>query len=365
MEGGAAGLEARRDAFAERLFGAAVGAFDLFTIYLGDRLGMYRALTEGGPATAGEVASAAGTHERYTREWLEQQAVAGILEVDDPGAAPGDRRYALPPAHAEVLLDPDSLSYLGFLGKVAVAAVRPVDALLEAYRTGGGVPWEAYGDDLREAQAEQNRPVFLGLLGTEWLPQVPDVHRRLAADPPAAVADVACGAGWSSIGIALAYPKVRVHGFDLDAPAVEMARRNAEAAGVGDRVSFEVRDAADPELEGAYDLAAIFEAVHDLSRPVEVLRAMRGLLADGGSVLVMDERVEESFTAPGSDLERLFYQFSTLVCLPIGMADQPSAGTGTVMRPDTLRAYAEEAGFGSFEVLPIEHDFFRFYRLRP
>ncbi len=356
--------EGRRDAFVERLFGSALGAFDLFTVYLGQRLGLYRALADGGPATPEELASRAGTHERYSREWLEQQAVTGILEVGDSSPGRG-RRYRLPAAHAEVLLDEESLNYLGFLSKMAVAVTRPIDRLLEAYRSGGGVPWDAYGDDMREGQAEQNRPVFHHFLGSEWIPAVPDVHDRLRADPPARVADVACGAGWSSIGIARAYPRVRVDGLDLDGPAIEMARRNAEAAGVADRVAFEVRDASDPALSGRYDLATVFEAVHDLSRPVEVLRAIRGLLAEGGTVLVMDERVEDGFTAPGHETERLFYHFSVLICLANGMAEHPSAATGTVMRTDTLRRYSEEAGFRDLEVLAIDHDFFRFYRLHP
>jgi len=124
-----------------------------------------------------------------------------------------------------------------------------------------------------------------------------------------------------------------------------------------------VRDAADPGLAGRYDLVTIFEAVHDLSKPVEVLAAIRSLLADGGTALVMDERVAERFEAPGDDVERLMYGFSVLHCLPVGMADQPSAGTGTCLRPDLLRDYAVAAGFSGMEVLPIENDFWRFYRL--
>jgi 2-polyprenyl-3-methyl-5-hydroxy-6-metoxy-1,4-benzoquinol methylase len=179
------------------------------------------------------------------------------------------------------------------------------------------------------------------------------------------VADIACGAGWSSIAIALAYPAAEVDGFDLDALSIELARRNAAAAGVADRVRFHLRDAADADLAGGYDLVLICEALHDLSRPVEALRTMRRLANETGAVLVVDERVAETFTAPGDDLERLFYGFSVLCCLPAGMAEQPSAATGTVLRPTTLRRYAREAGFRDAEVLPIEHDLFRLYRLIP
>ena len=224
--------------------------------------------------------------------------------------------------------------------------------------------WEDFGELGREAQGDANRPVFSNLLGAEWLPSIADVHERLVGDPPARVADVACGAGWSSIAIARAYPKVTVDGLDLDEASVELARGNLAGTGVEDRVSFQHRDAGDAELAGSYQLVTVFEALHDMSRPVDVLRALRSLVADDGAVIVMDERVADSFTAPGDEIERLMYTYSILCCLPVGLADSPSAGTGTVMRADTVRRYASEAGFADVEVLPIEHDFFRLYRLR-
>src|SRR5262249_37165238 len=145
---------------------------------------------------------------------------------------------------------------------------------------------------------------------------------------------------------------------------IELAQANIAKAGLADRVTLMVRDAADPALAGRYDLVTIFEALHDMSRPVEVLRACRQLLALGGSVLGVDGRVADAFVAPGDQVERLMYGFSILCCLAAGMADQPSAATGTVMRADTLRRYAADAGFSTADVLPIANDFFRFYRLR-
>jgi hypothetical protein len=135
-------------------------------------------------------------------------------------------------------------------------------------------------------------------------------------------------------------------------------------SGVEDRVRFQPRNAA--EIEGeSYDLVYIHEALHDMSYPVEVLRTCRGLLVDGGSVVIGDERVADAFTVPADDLERFYYGFSVLHCLPVGMVGAGAAGTGTVMRADTVRRYAGEAGFAGFEVLPIENDFYRFYRLIP
>jgi 2-polyprenyl-3-methyl-5-hydroxy-6-metoxy-1,4-benzoquinol methylase len=355
--------EARRDELAARLNTSILGVTDILTVYLGDRLGLYDHLRQTGPATAADLAQSAGIHPRYAREWLEQQAVNGILDVVDAGAPADERRYVLPDGHAEVLLDGDSLSYMAPLTRLMVSTARTLPSVVDAFRSGGGVGWADYGADAREGQAEGYRPVYMNLLGRAWLPAIPSVDARLRTLPAARVADFGCGAGWGGIAMAQAYPDIWVDGFDLDAPSIDLARGNALAAGVSERVAFHVRDAAEPSFVGQYDLVTVLEALHDMSRPVEALRAMRGMLAPGGHVLVVDERVAERFSAPGDDLERLMYGFSVLMCLPAGLSETPSAGTGTVMRPSTLRRYAREAGFSSVDVLPIEHDFFRLYLL--
>jgi 2-polyprenyl-3-methyl-5-hydroxy-6-metoxy-1,4-benzoquinol methylase len=358
--------EERTGALVGRLFEAALGTADIAAAYVGDRLGLYRVLADRGPSTVSELASNGGIAERYAREWLEQQAVTGILEVDDPGKPEAERRYALPAAHAAALIDLDSLFSISPLVRAMIPAIQALPALMEAYRTGGGVPWSSFGSDMIESQGDFNRPWILNLLGSTYLPSIPDVHARLQADPPAQVADVACGVGWAAIAIARTYPKVTVDGFDPDEQSIEIARRLAKEAGVDDRVRFHVRGGEDLATVGPYDLAIVIESVHDMARPVEVLAGIRQSLAPGGTLVVADERAGEQFTAPGNEVERLLYGFSLLVCLPAGLSEQPSAGTGTVIRPATLRRYATEAGFSEVEVLEqIEHDFLRFYRLAP
>lgn len=353
----------RRDALAERLFDGVLGMLDTYMVYIGERLGLYRQLAKG-PAGAAQLAAATGTDARYVREWLEQQAVSGLLVVDDANAPAAERRYELPAGHEAVLVDRDDPAYGAAFARMMVGMVRPLPQVLEAFRAGGGVPYAQYDADFCDGQGEMNRVQFVNLLGSNWLPAIPDIAARLEADPPARVADVACGTGWSSIAMAEAFPKVRVAGIDLDPYSIELARRNAAGAGLDGRVRFEVGDAADPALEGRFDLVTVFEAIHDMSQPVEALGGIRRMLAAEGSVLVVDERVAEEFTAPGDEIERLMYGFSVLHCLPVGMADQPSAATGTAMRPSTLREYALAAGFTALEVLPIEHEFWRIYRLR-
>ncbi len=358
-------IAGQRDAFVERFLQSIAGTFNLFSIYIGDQLGLYRALAEGGPATSAELAAHTGTHERYIREWLEQQTVAGILQVEDENHGNHARRFSLPHGHAEPLIDCSSLNYVAPLAQLLIGAVRPLPAVLEAYRSGGGVPFEEYGEDLREGQAAINYPAFWHQLPREWLPAIPDLHARLQADPPARVADIGCGYGWSSLGIARGYPKVLVDGFDLDAPSIERARWNAKRSRLAERVRFQVRDAGDPSFAGRYDLVTAFECLHDMNNPVGALQTMRRLLKKDGIVLIVDERVGDAFTPEGNDVERMMYGWSILHCLPVGMTDENAAGTGTVMRADTLRRYASEAGFSQVEILPIEHFFFRFYRLTP
>jgi 2-polyprenyl-3-methyl-5-hydroxy-6-metoxy-1,4-benzoquinol methylase len=350
------------EALGDRLFRNALGALELFTVYLGVRLGYYRTLRDHGPATSTELADRSRTAERYAREWLEHHAAGGLLEVDDTGAEPLQRRYRLPAAHAAVLADLDDPRYGGHRAIDIVRAARPLPNLVDAVRTGTApppLPWEP------EGRAANNRAIYLNHLGRQWLPAIPDVDARLRAEPPSRVAEVACGLGWSSIAIARAYPTVSVVGVDLDPEAIADARHNASAEGLSDRVSFIVGDAGTAGLTGRFDLVTILEAFHDMARPVEVLRRVRDLLAEDGSVIIIDERVEDEFTAPASDVERYHYGWSVVSCLPGAMGDPETAATGAVMRTATLRHYATEAGFRSVDVLPIHTPTWRFYRLIP
>jgi SAM-dependent methyltransferase len=259
------------------------------------------------------------------------------------------------------LADRDSLAYMTPFAQAVGAFAANLGPLAEAYRNGTGVGWHQHGDAARCGQAAANRPLFLRQLGHEFLASVDDVHDVLSTG--GRVADIGCGLGWSSIGIAQAYPAVTVDGFDIDAPSIAMAEANARDAGVDDRVRFLATDAA--AVEGStYDLAIACECVHDMPDPVSVLATMRSMVGDDGAVIVMDERVGDHFTGDPDPVEQLLYGFSLMCCLPDGRDAPESVATGTVMRLPTFERYASAAGFSSVEVLPIDHDLFRFYRLR-
>jgi ubiquinone/menaquinone biosynthesis C-methylase UbiE len=357
---GAGGPTDAAEALVERMFRNVTGALELYSVYLGERLGLYRALAETGEVTSAELAAHTGTTERYVREWLEQQAACGLVAVDDPAAGPLDRRFCLPAGHASVLADPDDLRYRAYNGIEIARAARSLPDLVEAFRTGGAppaLPWEPDG------RPDFNRATFLRLLGKSWLPAISAVDSRLRHPPGARVADLACGSGWSSIAIALAYPLVHVDGIDLDQDVIAVARRNAAEAGVADRVRFTVTDASAGEMAGRYDVVTILEALHDMARPVDALRSARRLLTSPGWVVVADELVEDEFTAPAALLEQNHYGWSVVACLPAVMGDSQTAATGAVMRSATLRRFAAEAGFAEMEILPVQAGTLRLYLL--
>ena len=285
--------------------------------------------------------------------------MAGFLEVVEQGEAE-ERRFALPAAHVEVLADPESATFVAPFGPLLAGIGGALPEVIEAYRTGAGVPYARYGPDFRTGQGAINRPVFMSEL-PGWIAGLPGVGARLSAGEPLRIADVGCGQGFSTISIARAFPGARVAGFDLDPASVADAREGAAAAGVD--VEFVQIDAGGIAGEGSFDLVCVLEALHDMAHPVEALAAARAALAPGGGVLVVDERVAERFEAPGDPVERIMYGWSVTHCLPASREEEGSEALGTVLRIDVVQDLARRAGFGGAEVLPVENDFFRLYWL--
>jgi hypothetical protein len=265
---------AGRDALGEKVFQAILGVWDIFSIHLGDRLGLYAALAAVEPATPGELAAATGTAERYVREWLEQQTVSGILACENPHAAAADRRFVFPAGHAAALTERDDPGFIAPFAQITVGALEPIGALLDAFRSGTGVPYEAYGADLRDGQAGANRNLFLRQLGGEYL-------RRSPTSTPG------CGPTLRRASPTRLRPRLverRLRPGLSERPGRRVRpRRSVGGRGAGgDRRGGRRRpggdfapDAADPALAGRYDLVTAFECVHDMSDPVGVLRTMR------------------------------------------------------------------------------------------
>ena len=351
------------DVVTNRLFESMLGLWDVAAVHLGARLGYYEALNELGSATPAELAAKVGANQRYTREWLEQQAGTGLIQVAVDSEDDNARSYRLIPGTEPAFTDTTGEQPILHFVRTVMASILATPDVIEAFRTGRGLSFGHYGEDMALGQAMGTRWGFLTELASTWMPAMPDVHALLSGKPDARIADIGFGMGWSSIALAKAYPNAQIDGLELDEESVKAAQKNADEAGLSDRVRFKVQDAADPALSGRYDFAFAFECLHDMANPVGVLAAMRNLVGPGGTVLIVDEKVADAFSAPVGDIERFLYGYSLFHCLPGSMDGEGAAGTGTVMRQSTLRRYAAEAGYASVEVLPIENEFFRFYRL--
>ena len=355
--------EAAAQSLSVRLFSGMLATQESFIAYLGVKLGLYEALHAGGPATARQLADRAALAVRYVREWLEHQAAAGLVAVDDPDLPWQLRRYRLPPGHERVLTtsaDPVSMVWTAVLPLGGVAAALP--SLLAAFRTGAGIGADVFGDDWRQGHGGANRSIYAGRLAGWLARHVPDLHERLSRGP-SCIADIGCGEGWASIALAQAYPTTRVTAVDLDQPAVERARQHADEAGVSGRTRFLAADAGSLTGAGQYDLVCVFDALHEMARPVQVLRACRALCGPDGAVLLLESQVAERFAAPAGEIERFQYATSVLHCLPAGLAGDGAVGTGTVMRPGVVRSYARKAGFGAVRGYELDDRLHRLYRL--
>jgi ubiquinone/menaquinone biosynthesis C-methylase UbiE len=286
------------------------------------------------------------------------QTTGGYLEYN--GAT---RRFSLPPAHAAALVDRDDPAYLVPLTQFLPSMSSVVPELMTAFKQGGGVSYESYGQDCLEAIAHGNRPMYTNDLASSWIPAMPEVHARLEHGGRAL--DVGCGLGWSTVSLAKGYPQVQIDGLDVDGASIEQARVAAEREGVSDRVTFHHAPIEDASLTGPYDLVTAFECLHDMPYPVEALRKMRELASPGGTVLIADEAAGDSLEENCNFLGNFFYNCSVLHCLPQAMGFPETAATGTAIGAATVRRYAEQAGFTRVEVLDIENPFFRFYWLTP
>lgn len=357
-------VSSRAEEIGEQLFIACVGAMDLLCVYIGIQVGLYPALAQGGQQTAAELAGRTGLDTRYVQEWLEQQAIAGLLTAEGDDAQ--TRRFAMAEGVEEVLLAETSPFYLAPLSALVPTICDVLPKLENAFRTGQGVPYADYGPRAVALQGGLNRPWFTHSLAQEWLPQLPDIDARLRDTArPARVADVGCGVGWAAIQLAKAYPGVRVVGVDDDAATIARAKENAENEGVSNRVDFQLTDAAMWSGSEKFDLVTFFECIHDMPHPAAALANAREALAGDGAVLVMDENTAEQFTAPGDEVERYFATSSVTWCLPQSRVPSDSAAIGTRIRPETMLQLANEAGFRDVEILGIENPFWRFYRMNP
>jgi len=330
----------RLENFLHRYIADVGAAMSATLVLIGDRLGLYRALAEIGPATPAELATKTRCAERYIREWLAAQAAGGYVEYD---SATG--RFYLNEEQAFALTHQDSPVDIagGFL--IAAAMVKSEPKLRQAFRFGHGVGWHEHASELFEGTERVFRPNYATNLVNSWIPALDGVEDRLQKG--ARVADVGCGHGSSTILMAQAYPNSEFYGFDYHASSIEVARMRAKAAGVSDRVKFEVAAATDFP-GGDYDLVAFFDALHDLGDPEGAARRTLRALDRTGTWMVVEPFAGDKLENNLNPLGRMYYSASTMFCTPGSLAQDVGAALGAQAGEERIRGIAHAAGFSAF-----------------
>ena len=321
--------------------GKAIGDFGALVngalVVVGDRLGLYRAMKDAGPITAHELATRTGTSERYVREWLAAQATGGYLEYD------GEGRYRLPPEHAIALTDENSPAFVVGGFQLGLASARSADTLTDAFRSGEGIGWGAHDPDLYPGCERLFGPSYRAFLASTWIPALEGVEERLQAG--AAVADVGCGYGTSTIVMAQAFPRSTFVGFDPHPGSVEAATKAAQDAGVSDRVRFEVATAQD--FDGTYDLVTMCDALHDMGNPAGAVAHARSALADGGTLMVVEPLAGDRLEDNLNPVSAAYYAFSNFLCTPGSLSQEIGLALGAQAGERRLSEILTGAGFSS------------------
>jgi 2-polyprenyl-3-methyl-5-hydroxy-6-metoxy-1,4-benzoquinol methylase len=307
-------------------------------VLIGDRLGLYRALSTYGALTSNELAQRTGTRERYIREWLNANAASGYVEY-----LPQSGKYRLTPEQAMLFADEDSPAFIVGGFEIALSAGRIVDRLTEAFKSGAGIGWHEHDHGVFSGCGRFFRAGYLGNLLQAWIPSLDGMQAKLEAG--IRVADIGCGHGHSTMILAKAFPKSRFVGFDYHDESVRAATERARAAGLTN-VAFQVGSGAD--YPGTYDFVVVFDALHDMGDPAGCSRHVMSTLAPGGTWMIVEpyagDRVEENLNPVG----RAYYAASTLMCTPCSLAQEGGMALGAQAGEARMRAVVTGAGFKTF-----------------
>ena len=333
--------QSKLEAFQGKMLGDMGAAVSAALVILGDQLGLYKAMADGGPTTSLKLAAATGTTERYVREWLAAQAASGYVEYD-----PVKAEFSLTPEQAMVFADEGGPAFMAGGFEVLAAMFRDEPKVAAVFKSGKGLGWHEHDVCLFRGTERFFRPGYNAHLTTEWIPSMDGMEGKLKAG--ARVADVGCGHGASTVLMAKTYPNSKFYGFDYHEPSIERAREAAKEAGVSDRLTFEVASAKDFN-GGAYDMIAIFDALHDMGDPVGAAKHIRESLAPDGSWLLVEPFANDDLADNLNPFGRIFYSASTMICTPASLSQEVGMGLGAQAGEKRLRQVAEDAGFTHFK----------------
>jgi 2-polyprenyl-3-methyl-5-hydroxy-6-metoxy-1,4-benzoquinol methylase len=314
------------------------GAFSVPLVQIGESLGLYEALNEGGPMTSEELADKTGLTERYLREWLSAQAASNYISYD-----PMIGKFSMTAEQAFVFANPGSPFYLAPAFGSAAAFAQNMPQVKEAFRTGEGVAWGDQSQCLSCAVARFFRPGYENHLVQAWLPSLEGIVGKL--EQGGKVADVGCGHGISTMIMAQAFPNSAVHGFDFHEKSIEDARKHTMEHEVPN-LDFHIQEAK--ELPGTYDLITMFDCLHDMDDPVGAMKTIRGALNPGGAVMIVEPMAGDSLEDNLNPVGRMYYSASTMVCVPTSLAQETGTALGAQAGEKRLHdLIVNEAGFSS------------------
>lgn len=347
--------EKKIEELAFRVIGDMGGAFTMALGYIGDRLGLFRAMAGAGPLTSTELAAKTKLNERYVREWLRAMVAAEYVEYDTASS-----KYVMTDEQAFVLANEDSPMFVGGAFHFTTPSILNVKRVMEAFRNGGGIPYSEIGEEIPEAIERFFRPGYLHFLAKEWLAAVPGLTARL--EKGATIADIGCGGGQSTVAMAKAFPKSKVLGIDYDPRGIARAQKLATTNRLNN-VEFLQAPADRIPKDQKYDLICSFDCIHDMVDPRGTLKVIREALADNGVYVWSEPNASDQAHENRNPLGKAFHAISPLHCMTVSLAYN-GEGLGTVIGEAGARALAHEAGFSSFEKLPIQNPFNQFFALR-
>ncbi|MFF3572633.1 class I SAM-dependent methyltransferase [Nocardia jiangxiensis] len=321
-------------------FVADLGAtFAAGNVVIGHNLGLYRALAEG-PALPAELAERTGTDPRYVTEWLRGQAAGGYVEYD----AASDT-YSMTEEQVFTLTNPDGGVYLPGAFVLALGALKAEPRITEAFRTGDGMGWHEHDQYVFTGCEQFFRPGYAANLVPSWIPALDGVQDKLRAG--ANVADIGCGLGASGILLAREFPNSRFTGSDYHEQSIEIARKRAADAGVGDRIRFEVASATD--FSGSdYALAATFDCLHDMGDPLAAARHVREVLEPDGTWMVVEPNAADDVADNLNPVGRVYYNASSQLCVPNALSQPGGYALGAQAGEAAIRQVTADAGFTRF-----------------
>lgn len=348
--------EKKLNEFISKFVSDAGAVFHAATVIVGDKLGLYKAMADGEPVTAEELAKRTGTDPRYVREWLSAQAASGYADYDEASGT-----FRLNDEQAFALTRETNPLFLPGAFQLAGSTFKDLEKIQEAFRSGKGVGWHEHHTDLFLGTERFFRPNYIANLVGSWIPALEGVQAKLEAG--AKVADIGCGHGASTLILAEAFPKSTFHGFDYHEPSIEQARKAAKDAGVSDRVLFEAASAKSYPGED-YDLVAFFDCLHDMGDPVGASRHVRQSLSEDGSWMIVEPFAHDDFARNLNPLGRIFYSVSTTVCTPASKSQEVGLALGAQAGEARMREVVTEGGFRRFR-RAVETPFNLVFEARP